>query len=270
MVVNICDNGTWAPHRFSGGAFAGIWFRAVRRACFALALAVFACAGMFAAAAVAPQVAAATPMGSVSLSVFAEDVYGSHQLAGDTFTLIRVATAQVYDGGDGQSAGVAYTMAAGFERYDRDWASLSASDVAATARELAQTARDAGSLDAGVSQRVPEGARTLTFSGLDSGLYLVVRTGVADANKSLTCDPALVSVPLLENGAFTYDVEVDPKFEWADVDHPGVNGGGAETDRGTPGWLPKTGDYIIGVICLLVAGGSIAVLIGRRLREKRT
>lgn len=270
MVASTCDNGTWASRRFGGGAFAGAWFRAVRRACLALVLAVFACAGMLAAAAVAPRVAAATPRGSVSLSVVAEDVRGSHQLAGDTFSLVQVATAQVYQGGDGQSAGVAYTMAAGFERYDRDWASLSASDVAAAARELAQIARDAGSLDAGVSQRVPEGARTLTFSGLDSGLYLVVRTGVADANKGLTCDPVLVSVPLLEDGAFAYDVDVDPKFEWADADHPGGNGGGAEADRGTPGWLPTTGDYVIGVVCLLVAGGSIAVLIGRRLCEKRS
>lgn len=269
MMASICDNDTWASRRFGGGTFAVTWFRAVRRTCLALVLAVFACAGMLTAAVVAPQVAAAAPRGSVSLSVVAEDARGSHRLVGDTFTLVRVATAQVYDGGNGQSAGVAYTMAAGFARYDRDWASLAASDVAAAARELAQAARDAGSLDAGVSQRVSEGARRLTFSGLDSGLYLVVRTGVADANKGLTCDPVLVSVPQLEDGAFAYDVDVDPKFEWADVDHPGGNGGGAEPDRGTPGWLPTTGDYVIGVVCLLVAGGSIAVLIGRRLREKR-
>ena len=269
MVASTCDNGTWASRRLGGGAFAGTWFRAVRRAFLPLALAVFTCAGLFAAAAVVPRVAAAAPRGSVSLSVVAEDARGSHQLAGDTFTLVRVATARVYDGGDGQSAGVAYTMAAGFERYDRDWASLPASDVVAAARDLAQAARDAGLLDAGVSQRVPQGARTLTFSGLDSGLYLVARTGVADANKGLACDPVLVSVPLLENGTFTYDVDVEPKFEWTDVDHPGGNGGGTGADQGMPGWLPKTGDYVIGVVCLLVAGGSIAVLIGRLLREKR-
>lgn len=269
MVASTCDSEMMASRRFDDGAIAGARICAVRRACLVLAFAVFACAWVIAAAVAAPQTAAAAPKGSISLSVVTQDSNGSHQLAGDTFTLVQVATTQVHDGGSGQSTGVTYTMLAGFERYDSDWASLSASDVAAAAKNLAQAAFDAGALDAGVPRKVPEGARTLTFSGLDSGLYLVVRTGVADANKGLTCDPVLVSVPLLEDGSFTYDVDVDPKFEWTDVDHPGGNGGGTEADRGTPGWLPKTGDYVIGVVCLLVAGGSIAVHIGRRLREKR-
>ena len=101
MMASICDNDTWASRRFGGGAFAVTWFRAVRRTCLALVLAVFACAGMLTAAVVAPQVAAAAPRGSVSLSVVAEDARGSHRLVGDTFTLVRVATAQVYDGGNG-------------------------------------------------------------------------------------------------------------------------------------------------------------------------
>lgn len=101
MVASTCDSGMMASRRFDDGAIAGARICAVRRACLVLAFAVFACAWVIAAAVAAPQTAAAAPKGSISLSVVTQDSNGSHQLAGDTFTLVQVATAQVHDGGSG-------------------------------------------------------------------------------------------------------------------------------------------------------------------------
>ena len=52
----------------------------------------------------------------------------------------------------------------------------------------------------------------LTFDHLRPGLYLVVRTRIAEANKDYIIDPYLVTLPIIEDGDVFEDIEVDEKF----------------------------------------------------------
>lgn len=61
---------------------------------------------------------------------------------------------------------------------------------------------------------------TTVFTELEPGLYLVVQTEAAEGY--IKASPFLVSVPMLEKGAYVYDVEAGPKVEFTPVLTPGV------------------------------------------------
>lgn len=95
---------------------------------------------------------------------------------------------------------------------------------------------------------------TAVFSNLEPGLYLVVY----DSPDHKKCEPFLVSLPYLEDGAYRYDVDASPKVRFV----PPTGGGGG-------GKLPQTGQLWWPVPVLVCAGlGSVVVgLIRRREGE---
>lgn len=157
-------------------------------------------------------------------------------LAGDTYAIVRVATATLASSGDasgdaagdGGSADAAPTVTAfhtvdAFARFGDEWTGLSASQLNQRAKDMADYAGAHGLYDADATTGA---AGMATFRGLDAGVYLVARTAVAKANARYACDPFLVSVPGgLGDETPTLAVTVEPKF--ADTGEP--------TRPGTPG-----------------------------------
>ena len=114
-------------------------------------------------------------------------------LAGDGYALYAVASAEV----DGN--GIRYKTLDPFGSLDCDWPSLTAAEL----REAAYAARDiveaqkADVLDELVTD---ESGRAASY-GLAPGVYLLVRTDVAQVNADVVIDPMLVGIPTMVDGA---------------------------------------------------------------------
>ena len=89
----------------------------------------------------------------------------------------------------------------------------------------------------------------VTFDHLPLGLYLMVQTKAADGYAPIT--PFLVSVPMLEEGSYLYDVDASPKMETMRKYPPEpVN----PTETTTQAMLPQTGQLNWPVPVLTLAG----------------
>lgn len=125
--------------------------------------------------------------------------YGEKAVSGGTMTLYHVGAVREQDGnydfvltGDFTDCGIA----------------LEAIQSAELAGKLADYA--AQKKLPGVTQKIGTDG-TVVFSELELGLYLMVQQQAAHGYKKAS--PFLVSVPMLENEGYVYDVEAGPKAE---------------------------------------------------------
>lgn len=126
-------------------------------------------------------------------------------LAGDEYTLVKIAQAQV----DGDS--INYQICPDYAEYDCRWTTLNASQLREKAKELETVARQRGDVAA---TGITDAKGTVLFAHLTPGLYLVMRTGIAKENTGYAADPFLVSVPQIVGGVVSYHVIETPKFSW--------------------------------------------------------
>ncbi len=77
-----------------------------------------------------------------------------------------------------------------------------------------------------------------SFSDLELGLYLIVQTEASDGYEPLS--PFLVSVPMYEDGRYTYKVSANGKFELEKEPNTGDGSNSGETEPG--GDAPRPGD----------------------------
>lgn len=148
----------------------------------------------------------ASVSGSIELSCGVEHAGEHVALAGDGYTLTKVASAEV-----DESDSISYVTEEAFSGVDRNWAALDGAGLRAAAHEVFAHAEKHGVKPQATAYA--DAAGKAVFSPLEPGLYLIIRSEVAPANTEFSCDPALVSVPTTVNGVFAYTVEVTPKFE---------------------------------------------------------
>ena len=148
----------------------------------------------------------ASVSGSIELSCGVEHAGEHVALAGDGYTLTKVASAEV-----DESDSISYVTEEAFSGVDRNWAALDGAGLRAAAHEVFVHAEKHGVKPQATAYA--DAAGKAVFSPLEPGLYLIIRSEVAPANTEFSCDPALVSVPTTVNGVFAYTVEVTPKFE---------------------------------------------------------
>lgn len=122
-------------------------------------------------------------------------------LAGDTYELTLIAHKSI----DDDTLDVTYTIVDAYKDFDCDWVATTASQRLAIAKKLAKIAVPD---ESGVTDKNGK----LTFDHLRPGLYLIVRSRVAEANKDYILDPYLVTLPIIEDGDVFEDIEVDEKF----------------------------------------------------------
>ncbi|MDO5785627.1 MAG: pilin N-terminal domain-containing protein [Eubacteriales bacterium] len=116
---------------------------------------------------------------------------------------------------------------------------------AALAKKLAQYA--AKNKIAGTTKDIGKDGK-ITFDNLELGLYLMVQDKAANGyNKA---EPFLVTVPMLENGKYVYDVNASPKVEVEKEPTKPTT----QTNKPTSSTLPKTGQLDWPIPILVVSG----------------
>ena len=210
----------------------------------------------------------ATVSGSIELSCGVEHAGEHVALAGDGYTLTKVASAEV-----DESDSISYVAEEAFSGVDRNWAALDGAGLRAAAHEVFAHAEKHGVKPQATAYA--DAAGKAVFSPLEPGLYLIIRSEVASANTEFSCDPALVSVPTTVNGVFVYTVEVTPKFEHDPLtpgSGPGEDGKPADpldqlADKvaGALGFA-KTSDGMFALACAaaLCAFAAVVLLLWRR------
>ena len=176
--------------------------RRVPRAHALLALLAFvACAlGALALPSRAQAVPAIDQGAAGSLSVTLREEAGG--IAGVTVRLLRAGDVGSY----GSPA-----LAGDFAAYPVSLEDLDASGWRAAAQTLASYAERDQLEPVRTGETDADGG--VRFAGLGTGLYLVVCDARQTDAGRLDVEPALVTVPALEEGAWSYDVLVEPKFE---------------------------------------------------------
>ena len=213
--------------------------------------------------AVRPVAVGAETLGSITVTASYRQGEEAAPVFGDTWRLAQVASAEL--SADGAPV---YATTSAFDSFDCDWASLGASGERKAARELGTYAQGHGLLTDGSA--VTDAAGRAVFRDLAPGLYLLVRDGVASDNQTLTCDPVLVSVPLLEDGSWVFDVSAAPKFE-SSGDAAGETPEGPATEPQEPEsaldqllhafGLPALGDAQLAIVLVIAAAALLSAII---------
>ena len=194
--------------------------------------------------------AAEEKSGSLTLRCVFSVEGGARTLAGDEYSLVKIADAMV------TQSSVTYTTLSPFSSYDCDWPKQSASRMNEKAKALAYFCEQNGLYTA---SRTTDKNGELKFSGLETGLYLVARTKTAAANSDFVTDPLLFYIPQNVNGEMLYDVTATPKFSYSSPADPGSDNPQKGPSDGT---LPQTGQLLwpitlLAVLgCLMIIGGS--------------
>lgn len=149
---------------------------------------------------------AASSTGSLSLVCEVDHEGETVLLSGDEYSIARVASADVSAAGE-----VSYETLPEFSQFECDWGSLSADELSYKA-ELLQ--RYAYTYDLFDQSSITDSSGTVSFSGLEPGMYLVSRTEPAAANEDYVTVPFLVSIPTVSDGYLVWDVRAYPKFEY--------------------------------------------------------
>ena len=192
------------------------------------------------AAASAQETVDLSKKGSISVTM----QEGKTTVSGGTLTLYRVGTIQTDNSG--------YQLTSDFTGSNISLTKPSAD----TAKKLAQYA--SGKKLSGTTKDIDKKG-IVTFSDLQTGLYLLVQNKAADGYYAV--DPFLVSVPMLEKGKYIYDVDASPKVELKPTPSkpnsstPSTNT--PSTSTKTPSktsTLPKTGQLDWPVPVLVVTG----------------
>lgn len=195
-----------------------------------------------------------------SVSVTMTDPETLKAVPGGTMTLLRVADVKLENGAD-----YSFALTADFADSGADLAGALDADLARALADYAQ-----GVDLAGVTREIST-AGTVSFSGLEPGLFLLVQNQAAEGYYAVS--PFLVSIPLKEDGAWVYDVDATPKMEPL-TEKPEEPGTPEEPE--TPGKpdMPKTADptdALPGMAALagaLASLGAAGALLLRRVRRE--
>lgn len=228
----------------------------------AVLLLVLLC-GVFVSAAYAQEVPDTSRTGSISAVMS----YGGAAVGGGTLTLYRVGDVSEDDGN------YSFVLT---DAFAASGLSLSAVSDAGLAQSLAEYAQANGI--EGTAVQIGEDG-TVSADGLPLGLYLVAQQEQDAAEGYEAISPFLVSVPMYENGAYSYSVNAEPKMsamvptagpEETEED-PGEEETTPSTSAGTTtttsSTLPQTGQLNWPVPVLAVAGLGL-LLLGWELRLK--
>ncbi|OZG65196.1 surface-anchored protein [Bifidobacterium hapali] len=238
-----------------------------RRSFMVIVLCAVMCVAVCVMSLAVPQAFAADadqPIGSLTIdAVWDRDADDKRALAGDSYAIVRVASATLDP--DGKPS--AFHTLPDFARFIDDWDGLTSSALNAAAKRMDALAADRGLY---VERGVTDARGRVQFADLAAGVYLVSRVAVADANTRYTCDPFLVSVPDTEDAVSfgTFDVTVEPKFADAGVpDEPGVTPGPGV--KPGPGSTANTGADVVPaiVLAMMCAAVGIAGVVTSRWRR---
>lgn len=201
-----------------------------------------------AAAIIIPQAQAAS-VGSLTIdAVWERGETDATPLAGDTYSIVRVASADT----DGAGNIAAFHMLDSFTQFNQNWTEITSSqyhDAAATIAAYVQQH------NLYTESAVTNANGKALFAGLPIGLYLVERTGSAQANSQYDCDPFLVAIPGNDNGIAQLDVIAEPKFgEHEDVTPP-------STPTTKPETPANTGSAVSMLAVIAIALATIALMI---------
>lgn len=185
--------------------------------------------------------------GSVSVTM----TYEGDPVGGGSLELYRVGSVAEDDGN------FSFELTSAFADSGVALDDVTSADLATSLAEYAETRGVAAD---GTYQIADDG--TMTASGLDLGLYLVVQSEPAEGYEP--CAPFLVSVPMNENGVYVYDVDATPKVEpggLAPVEPPAEETPTPGTSAETETDLPTTGDATNFVPVIACVGVGV-VLVG--------
>lgn len=143
----------------------------------------------------AHEVPDSSKTGSIAVTM----LYEGKPVAGGTLTLYRVGEISEDDGN------YSFVLTGDFTESGASLEDISSTTLAS---DLAAYVSD-NSL-AGTKVAISSNG-TVTIPGLELGLYLVVQTQASRGYKAVS--PFLVSVPMLEDGSYLYDVDATPKLE---------------------------------------------------------
>ncbi|MCC8182355.1 MAG: LPXTG cell wall anchor domain-containing protein [Clostridiales bacterium] len=200
--------------------------------------------------------------GQSAITVQMKDGNGATVTDG-TLTLYQVAVLE-QDNGD-----MVYTLTDGFAASGVSLTDVT-DDPSGLASELAIYVKE--NSITGTSVKNTDG--TVTFDGLELGLYLVVQTDQSEGY--YTVNPFVVSVPLDENGEWSYVVDASPKMGVLTPEPEDDTPDEDEPDDSTPDEkLPQTGQlnwpvYVLaGCGLLLVCAGGVLVFSDRRRKAAK-
>ena len=187
------------------------------------------------------------------------DTASPKSLAGDTYSIVRVATVTTNNDGSVSS----YKTVGDFSGLTADWERLTSSEYHDAAKKLAaHAAKNKLYQHSGTTNA----AGQLTFQNLPLGLYLVSRTDSTKANKAYDCDPFLISIPGSGDTAADLNITVELKFSTGTPVVPPENNPSEEP--GNPGLIGRTG-AAVGSIAAAAGLMLLVAFILFRLRMKR-
>lgn len=167
-------------------------------------------------ATITPQAQAAS-VGSLTIdAVWDRSETDAKPLTGDTYSIVRVASVDL----DGAGNIADFHMLEQFTQFEQNWESITSSQYHDAAAKIAAYVKQHNLYAQSAATNANGKA---LFAGLPFGLYLVERTGVADANTQYDCDPFLVAIPGNDSGVAQLDVTAEPKFSEQGVVTPPTN-----------------------------------------------
>lgn len=227
-------------------------------------------AGVLLACAAVPAMADSTEVidlsktGSISLQMKDKD---GKAVSGGEIDLIPVADITAATDGT-----LSYTYTNGFENCGVELGDLSGSSLAKDLKNAM------GSSVTKTTARIGSDGRVV-FDNLELGIYLLVQTSAAGDYKKIS--PFVVSVPLIENGEYIYNVNAEPKMERVskddddDDDSPSPTPTPAVPDQpGQPGQPPRHGKKLPQTgqlnwpIPMLAVSGVLLFAFGWYIRQK--
>ena len=177
--------------------------------------------------------AQADSFGALTINaVWGRDTASPKLLAGDTYSIVRIATVTTNNDGSVSS----YKTVGDFSGLTADWERLTSSEYHDAAKKLAAHAAKNKLYQHSGTTNV---AGQLTFQNLPLGLYLVSRTSSAKANKAYDCDPFLISIPGSGGTSADLNITVEPKFSTGTPVVPPEDNPSEEP--GNPGLIGRTG-----------------------------
>lgn len=194
-----------------------------------------------------------------SITVAMRDSETGNAVPGGTMTLLQAGNVHEEDGN------FSFVLTEGFSGSNQP---LSNIETAAVAENLAAYAKKQNIK--GTTITIGEDG-IASFSAVKPGLYLLIQEQAASGYYAVT--PFLVSVPLLENGSYLYDIDATPKMERLDMKlnppGPEPSMGPAPPPQPSPNNPPKTGDMTQPGLWLTMLCGSAAGIVFLLLFRKR-
>ena len=166
---------------------------------------------------------------------------GENVVPGGTLTLYRAGAVEEDDGN------YSFQLTEDFIGSRESLNEISSSELA---QRLSQYAKDHSV--SGITQEI-DGSGSIAFTGLAPGLYLLVQGQAAEGYQPAV--PFLVSIPLMENGLYIYDVDASPKVEL--IREPGTDTPSVEPQQPADTRLPQTGQLNWPVPVLAALGLSL-------------